>query len=60
MKDRRINRLVPIGLLCLSGSIIVQRFMHNIQSDFVGGLLMGVSLGLILFGFLKQRRIQLK
>ncbi len=54
MTRRKINPLVPIGLLSLSTSIIVQRLAHMHFTDFTSGLLLGASLGLMFFGLIKQ------
>lgn len=56
MTQRKMNRLIPVGLLVMSSALIYRNFMHGRASDFAVGLLMGISIGLMIVGLVKQRR----
>lgn len=58
MNQRKINRLVPVGLLLLMAGIFLQHFTHERYSDFAGGFLMGVALVFLIFGFAQKVKSQ--
>lgn len=57
LSNDRFNKLkqfiIPIGLLMLASSILINRFLPNTESfDFVSGFLMGLSLVINIAGIL--------
>jgi hypothetical protein len=56
MNQRKINRLVPVGLLLLMAGIFLQHFTHERYSDFAGGFLMGVALVVLIFGLAQKTK----
>jgi hypothetical protein len=56
MTRRRINLLIPVGMLALAASNILRHYMHGSSWDFANGLLMGASIGLMIVGLLRQSR----
>jgi uncharacterized membrane protein YfcA len=58
MVQRKVNFLVPVGMLGIAAGIILARYTHANYSDFAGGFLMGVSLVFMIFGLAKQMKGQ--
>ncbi|HWY19949.1 MAG TPA: hypothetical protein VNX26_01950 [Candidatus Acidoferrum sp.] len=56
MIRRKISPFVPVGMLALAASSIVRRYLHGNHWDFANGLLMGVSIGLMIVGVVRQSR----
>jgi hypothetical protein len=56
MNQRKISRLVPVGLLVLMASIFLQHFTHERYSDFAGGFLMGMAVVLLIFGLAQKMK----
>ncbi len=56
MLQRKINRLLPIGLLMLSGGLILRNFVHGRYFDFAAGFLIGMSIVFMIAGFVRQTR----
>ncbi len=56
MSRRKVHLLIPVGLLMMSSALLWHNFMHDRFSDFAVGLLMGVSLGMIILGSIRQKR----
>jgi len=57
LSNDRFNKLkqfiIPIGLLMLASSILINRFLPNTESlDFVSGFLMGLSMVINIAGIL--------
>jgi hypothetical protein len=53
---RRISRFIPIGLLIMSSSLLWHNFSRGRAPDFAVGALLGVALGMMIVGLVKQRR----
>jgi hypothetical protein len=60
MSRRRTNPLISIGLLLMSLALIWHNFVHVHFSEFAFGLLMGVSIVLMIFGLIRQRRCSIE
>lgn len=60
MSRRKVHPLIPVGLLMMSSALLWHNFMHDGFSDFTVGLLMGVSLGMMILGLIRQRRSDLE
>ena len=60
MSRRKISPFIPIGLLMMSSALLWHNFMRDRLSDFAVGLLMGVGLGMMVVGFIRQRRCRLE
>jgi uncharacterized membrane protein len=54
MSERKISRLVPVGLIALVAGIFLQHFTHERYSDFAGGFLMGMGLVFLIFGYVQK------
>ena len=44
-----------MGLLMLSGGLIVRNFLHGRYSDFASGFLIGMSIVFMIAGIVRQR-----
>lgn len=58
MSRRKISPFVPVGLIALAAGIFLQHFTHESYSDFAGGLLMGMALVFLVFGFAQKMKSQ--
>jgi hypothetical protein len=56
MIRRRVSIFVPVGMLALAASSVLRRYLHGNHWDFANGLLMGVSIGLMIVGVVRQSR----
>jgi hypothetical protein len=56
MNQRKISRLVPVGLLVSMAGIFLQHLTHERYSDFAGGFLMGMALVLLIFGLAQKMK----
>jgi hypothetical protein len=54
MGERKISPFVPVGLIALVAGIFLQHFTHERYSDFAGGLLMGMGLVFLIFGYVQK------
>jgi hypothetical protein len=56
MSLRKMNHLLPTGLLMLSGGLIMRNYVHGRYSDFAAGFLIGMSIVFMIAGILRQSR----
>jgi hypothetical protein len=56
MIRRKVSPFIPVGMLALAASGVVRRYLHGNHWDFANGLLMGVSIGLMIVGVVRQSR----
>jgi hypothetical protein len=56
MPNRKMNSLLPIGMLMLAGGLILHNFTHARYSEFTGGFLIGMSLVFMIAGFVWRNR----
>jgi hypothetical protein len=56
MTRRKISPFIPVGMLALAASSVVRHYLHGNHWDFAKGLLMGVSIGLMIVGVVRQSR----
>ena len=56
MSGRSVNVLIPVGLFALVAGIFLRLYTHANYTEFASGFLMGLSLVLIIGGFMRQRR----
>ncbi len=56
MLHRKFNRLVPIGLLMLSGGLILHNWVHGRYTEFAGGFLIGMSVVFMIAGVMGRSR----
>jgi hypothetical protein len=54
MIRRKVSALIPAGLLVMAAALILQRW--GARSDFIVGVLMGASIGLMIVGLVRQTR----
>jgi hypothetical protein len=52
----RPKLFIPAGMFALAASSLVRRYLHGTHWDFTNGLLMGVSIGLMIVGVVRQSR----
>ena len=52
---RRSNYFTAAGSFALAAGIGMQHFAHSNFEHFAGGVLMGVSIGLLILGLARQR-----
>jgi hypothetical protein len=56
MTRRGIDVFVLVGLVALVVGILLRLYTHTNYTDFTVGFLIGISLVLIIAGFVRQRR----
>lgn len=56
MIRRKVSPFIPVGMLALAASSVARRYMHGSHWDFANGVLMGVSIGLMIVGVVRQLR----
>jgi hypothetical protein len=56
MIRRKVSVFIPTGMLALAASGVVRRYLHGNHWDFANGLLMGISIGLMIVGVVRQLR----
>jgi hypothetical protein len=56
MPHRKMNRLLPIGLLMLAAGLILHNFLRAHYSEFAGGFLIGMALVFMIAGLVWRRR----
>ena len=56
MIRRKANYYTAAGSLALAIGISSRLWLHGIYADFGGGFLMGVSIALLIFGLVRQKR----
>lgn len=54
MSPAKLNRLLPVGLIMLAVGLMLHNWIRNGRTDFVAGLLIGMSLVFMIAGFLKR------
>lgn len=60
MSHTTFKNLLPVGLLSLSGGLLLHNFLHTRYSEFVAGLLIGMSIVFMFAGFVKRAPASLK
>jgi hypothetical protein len=50
------DRLIPTGMLMLSGGLILHNWMYGRYTEFGGGFLIGMSLVFLIAGFVQQSK----
>lgn len=56
MLRRKLNRLLPIGLLMLATGLILHNWVHGRHTDFAGGFLIGMAAVFMIAGFVGHSR----
>lgn len=56
MTRRGIDIFVLVGLVALVAGLLLRLYTHTNYTDFTAGFLIGISLVLIIAGFVRQRR----
>lgn len=51
MLQRKLNRLLPIGLLMLATGLLLHNWMHGRYTEFAGGFLIGMAAVFMIAGF---------
>jgi len=54
--QRKLNRLLPIGLLMLATGLVLHNWVHGRYTDFVGGFLIGMAAIFMIAGFVGHSR----
>jgi hypothetical protein len=49
--QRKLNRLLPIGLLMLATGLLLHNWMHGRYTEFAGGFLIGMAAVFMIAGF---------
>ncbi|HTC48914.1 MAG TPA: hypothetical protein VK722_16440 [Candidatus Aquilonibacter sp.] len=56
MTRRRIGIFVPVGLFALATGTLLRLYTHANYTEFAAGFLIGISLVLIIAGFVRLKR----
>jgi hypothetical protein len=56
MIQRKLNRLLPVGLLLLSLGVILHNWTHGRYSEFAGGFLIGMAIVFMIAGFVRTSK----
>ncbi|HEX3820130.1 MAG TPA: hypothetical protein VHW45_07350 [Candidatus Sulfotelmatobacter sp.] len=56
MFQKKLSRLLPIGLVLLAAGLVLHNFLHSRVVNFSAGLLIGMSLVFMIAGFVRQSR----
>lgn len=56
MLQRKLNRLLPIGLLMLATGLVLHNWVHGPYTDFAGGFLIGMAAVFMIAGFVGNSR----
>ncbi len=56
MLRKNLSRLVPIGLVLLSGGLLLNHWIHGDYAESISGFLIGLSLVFIIAGFVGRSR----
>jgi hypothetical protein len=54
--QRKLNRLLPIGLLMLATGLLLHNWMHGRYTEFAGGFLIGMAAVFMIAGFVAHSR----
>lgn len=58
--QRRLTRLLPIGVLILAAGLLLHNFLHARYSEFAAGLFIGISAVFIIAGTVGRSRMSLR
>lgn len=56
MAHRKLSIFPRIGLFMLAATLLMSHWLRSNHADFAFGLLMGASIGMMIFGLMKHRR----
>lgn len=56
MIQRKVKRLLPVGLLVLSIGLILHNWTHGHYWEFAGGFLIGMSIVFMIAGFIRTSK----
>ncbi|MGA7752975.1 MAG: hypothetical protein WCB05_09090 [Candidatus Sulfotelmatobacter sp.] len=56
MLQRKLNRLIPIGLMMLASGLILHNWVHGRYTEFAGGFLIGMAIVFMIAGIAGRSR----